>query len=137
MKNNLKLLSDSQQIVTTGTRGNRFVYPLSIMQRNKNTVAIPMIQSSCAMIDHSNPVNPLNMMSNFATHISIAYQEGSDVMLHFNPHYANSKQLIDILNECESNDTEYPVIAYIKGWFWVCMEEDARYCGCKLFSEWN
>lgn len=135
----LKLLSDSKTITTNGLQDNHYVYPFFNFRLNKDgrLESPPLPQISCAMIDSATQINGQYMPVSFQELVNFAYHSNSELSLQYNQFYGNSKNLMDILIDCEKNSTEVPVIAYLKGWFWVGFEEDLRYYSAKFSSEWN
>ena len=63
------------------------------------------------------------------------FKEGLPVDIMLNEYAPISKQFGQILEYCEKETHEYPVIAYLNKCLWIGFEDDLRELGAKEYNE--
>lgn len=119
MNTKLKFLSDTKDVSIGLTREKRSVYPMSYFIFGSK--AKPIQTVACAWI---------GILS-----IEKLFKEGLPVDIIRNNWLPISKQVGQILDHCEKNDHEYPVIAYLNKCLWIGFEKDLRELGAREYNE--
>ena len=120
MNTKLKFLSDTKDVSIGLTREKRSVYPLCYFTNSTKSVT-PIQTVACAWV---------GLLS-----IEKPFKEGLPIDIIRNDWIPISKQLGQILQYCESENHEYPVLAYLNKCLWIGFESDLRELGAKEYNE--